>query len=60
MEILERDGSMRLIKRNEKFVIQERKWFSWRDVCFGPFGRYPIGITEFNYESIARILYYTK
>lgn len=69
MEILHQHKHIRLIRRGGKFVVQlqVRRWFrkKWKDITFGPYGPFPIGVKEFTYwvairDEYARCCHYDK
>lgn len=53
MEIIHHEGWLRFVKEGDRYRVQVRRWFRWRDVTFGPFGPYMVGMTCFTIRPIA-------
>lgn len=47
MEIIFDESWIRLIKDEYGYKVQYKKWWRWKDICFGAFGPYKTGLVYF-------------
>lgn len=57
MKIIRDDKWIRLVLENDRYRVQYKSWFRWKDVTFGPYSPYRVGLKEFQSKLIIEIEY---